>query len=337
MSDKSKAVPAVLNSKKVVDFFLQYAIYLVFVILVLVITIMEPAFMSLLNFRNILSMSATRVIIAMGVGGILITGGTDLSAGRQIGFAAVLSASMLQALDYSRRMYPDLPVLPLLIPIIITMLIGAVMGLLNGIVVAKIKVPPFIATLGMQVIVYGATSLYFDRPPYGAQPIGGLDPRFSTLGTGYVGLNSIYSVPYIVIIAAIVVIISWVLYNKTAFGKNIYAIGGNAEAAKVSGVGIVRNLLFVYLYAGVLYALAGTLEAARTGGATNNYGNAYELDAIAACVVGGLVYYLLAVLEVDILIVQVAVVCCIIIIRILAVRFKIGLPVLSHTEEITKN
>ncbi len=287
MSDKLNAVPTALTSKKVMDFFLQYAIYLVFVILVLVIAIMEPAFLSLQNFRNILSMSATRVIIAMGVGGILITGGTDLSAGRQVGLAAVLSASMLQALEYSRRMYPDLPILPLVIPILVAMLIGGVLGFCNGIVVAKIKVPPFIATLGMQVIVYGATSLYFDRPPYGAQPIGGLDSRFSTLGTGYIGLNNIYSIPYIVIIAAVVVIITWVLYNKTTFGKNIYAIGGNSEAAKVSGVSVVRNLLIVYLLAGVLYALAGTLEAARTGGATNNYGNAYELDAIAACVVGG--------------------------------------------------
>ena len=276
-----------LNSRKVADFILQYAIYLVFVILVLVITIMEPAFLSLENFRNILSISATRVIIAMGVGGILITGGTDLSAGRQVGLAAVLSASMLQAIDYTRRMYPNLPVLPILIPIIIAMIAGGCLGLFNGFVVAKVKVPPFIATLGMQVAVYGMTSLYFDRPPYGAQPIGGLDARFTTLGSGYIGLNNVYSIPYIVIIAAVIAIITWVLYNKTTFGKNIYAIGGNSEAAKVSGVSVVRNLLIVYCLAGVLYALAGTLEAARTGGATNNYGNGYELDAIAACVVGG--------------------------------------------------
>jgi methyl-galactoside transport system permease protein len=287
MSDKSNTVSTTLNSKKIVDFFLQYAIYLVFVVLVLVIAIMEPAFLSMENFRNILSMSATRIIIAIGVGGILITGGTDLSAGRQVGLAAVFSASLLQALDYSRRMYPDLPILPLFVPIIAAMIVGGGLGLLNGVIVAKIKVPPFIATLGMQVIVYGMTSLYFDRPPFGAQPIGGLDPRFSKLGTGYVGLDNIYSIPYIVIIAAVVVFVTWILYNKTTFGKNIYAIGGNAEAARVSGVSVIRNLLIVYILAGVLYALGGTLEAARTGGATNNYGNAYELDAIAACVVGG--------------------------------------------------
>ncbi|MDR1248873.1 MAG: beta-methylgalactoside transporter, partial [Treponema sp.] len=126
-----------------------------------------------------------------------------------------------------------------------------------------------------------------DRPPYGAQPIGGLDRRFSTLGSGYIGFDGLYSIPYIVIIAVVVTLITYVLFNKTTYGKNIYAIGGNAEAARVSGVNVERTLILVYLIAGVLFGLGGTLEAARTGGATNNYGNGYELDAIAACVVGG--------------------------------------------------
>lgn len=276
-----------LNAKGLADFALQYAIYLVFIILVIAITIKEPDFLSIANFRNILSMSATRVIIALGVGGILITGGTDLSAGRQVGLAAVFSASFLQALDYPRRMYPDLPVLPLLVPIIATMAVCTVLGLINGLIVSKLKVVPFITTLGTMVAVYGINSLYFDRPPYGAQPIGGLDKRFTTLGSGYIGVDPVYSIPYIVIIAAVITLVVWVLHNKTTFGKNLYAIGGNPEAAKVSGVNVVRNLLIVYAFAGAMYGLAGTLEAARTGGATNNYGNMYELDAIAACVVGG--------------------------------------------------
>lgn len=286
MSDKANNTMS-LNLKKTSNFIFQYAIYLVFIILVLIISIMEPSFLSFENFRNILSISATRIIIAMGVGGILLTGGTDLSAGRQVGLAAVLSSSLLQTSDYARRMYPDLPVLPLIVPILIAMIACGALGFLNGLIVSKLKVPPFIATLGMMVAVYGLNSLYFDRPPYGAQPIGGLDTRFTTLGSGYLGYNNIFSIPFIVIIAAVIALIWWVLYNKTTFGKNIYAIGGNAEAAKVSGVSVVRNLLIVYTLAGVMYGLAGTLEAARTGGATNNYGNGYELDAIAACVVGG--------------------------------------------------
>jgi methyl-galactoside transport system permease protein len=223
----------------------------------------------------------------MGMGAILITGGVDLSAGRQVGLAAVLSASMLQSLDYSRRMYPDLPILPLVLPLIAAMLACGIFGLLNGLIISRLQVPAFIATLGSMVAVYGTTSLYFDRPPYGAQPIGGLDRRFSALGTGYIGFDGVYSIPYIVIIAAVITLITYVLFNKTTYGKNIYAIGGNAEAARVSGVNVGRTLVIVYTVAGLLYGLGGSLEAARTGGSTNNYGNGYELDAIAACGVGG--------------------------------------------------
>jgi len=273
--------------KALKDFSLQYAIYLVFLALVVGISIKAPSFLSLQNFRNILSMSATRIIIAMGVGGILITGGTDLSAGRQVGLAAVVSASLLQFLPYPRRMYPTMPELPLWIPILIAIAACALLGLLNGVIIAYLRVPPFIATLGTMVATYGITSIYFDRPPYGAQPIGGLRKDLTALGSGYVGFDGTYSLPYIVLIALAVAAVVWILHNKTRFGKNIYAIGGNADAAKVSGVPVQKNLLAIYTIAGALYGLAGTLEAARTGGATNNYGNGYELDAIAACVVGG--------------------------------------------------
>jgi len=276
-----------INIRNIKAFGLQYAIYLVFVGLVLIITIREPSFLSINNFRNILAMSSTRIIFAMGMGAILITGGVDLSAGRSVGLAAVLSASLLQKMDYSRRMYPDMPLLPLIVPIIIAMTVCGLFGILSGFFITKLKVPAFIATLGTQVAVYGTCSIYFDRPPYGAQPIGGLDSRFLELGTGYVGFNGLYSIPYIVIIAAIVTFFTWILFNKTTYGKNIYAIGGNAEAARVSGVNVTRTLILVYTIAGILYGLGGSLEAARTGGATNNYGNGYELDAIAACVVGG--------------------------------------------------
>jgi methyl-galactoside transport system permease protein len=287
MSDTTEKISKTITLKAVKDFTVQYAIYFVFIILVLIITIREPSFLSLNNFRNILSMSATRIIIAMGMGAVLITGGVDLAAGRMVGLAAVLSASLLQAADYSRRMYPDLPILPLLAPILVAMIACGLFGVLNGLFISRLRVPAFIATLGTMVAVYGATSIYFDRPPYGAQPIGGLDRRFSVLGTGYIGFDGVYSIPYIVIIAAVVTVITYILFNKTTYGKNIYAIGGNAEAARVSGVNVGRTLVVVYTVAGLLYGLGGSLEAARTGGATNNYGNGYELDAIAACVVGG--------------------------------------------------
>lgn len=275
-----------LDTKKMKSFFSQNAIYLVLLALVIAIAFWDPRFLSITCLRDILIQSATRTIIALGISFILLTGGVDLSAGRVVGFAAVISTSMLQAPDYLRRFYPNLPHLPLWVPILIAILAGLLSGTMNGLIVSRLGVPPFIATLGTMVIVYGINSIYFDLPPNNSQPIGGLRADFNNLGTGAIGSGP-YSIPYIVIIALVMAIIVWIIFNKTRFGKNTYAIGGNINAARVSGINVERNLLMVYAIAGAFFALAGVLEGARTGGATNNYGNMYELDAIAACVVGG--------------------------------------------------
>lgn len=281
-----KKVKLTWQNKFIREWLANNVIYLVLIILLIIIIAIAPDFLTVNNFRNILTQASTRIIIALGVGGILITQGTDLSAGRIVGFAAVLSASLLQATDYAYRMYPDLMRLPVAVPILIAMVACAFIGLVNGLIVAILKVPPFIATLGMMIIVYGLNSIYFDRPPYGAQPIGGLDPNFSDFVLGRIG-SGLFEMPYLIIYAAIVTSIIWVLWNKTLLGKNMYAIGGNPEAATVSGVNVVKYLLIIYVIGGALYGFAGVLEAGRVGSATNNTGNMYELDAIAACVVGG--------------------------------------------------
>lgn len=274
------------DSKRLSTFLMSNTIYIILLTLLVVIIIISPDFVSMTNFRNILSQASTRVIIALGVGGILISQGTDLSAGRLVGLTAVVSASMMQAVDYAYRMYPALPKLPIIIPVLVCVGVGIVFGLINGLAVAVFKVPPFIATLGMMVIVYGITSIYFDRPPYGAQPIGGLDPDFMLYAQGYI-FQGDWAIPYLVIYAILVSAVMWVVWNKTRLGKNMYAIGGNTEAAVVSGVNVTSTLMVIYAIAGALYGFAGTLEAGRIGSATNNTGNMYELDAIAACVVGG--------------------------------------------------
>ncbi|AEI45488.1 galactose/methyl galactoside ABC transporter permease MglC [Paenibacillus mucilaginosus] len=276
-----------MNTKKLGGFLTQNAIYIVLILLVIGIAIKDPTFLSINILRDILLQNSTRAIIALGAAFILITGGTDLSSGRIVGLSAVLSASMLQASDYPRLFYPELGEIALFIPIVVGILAGLVVGLINGWVVAKLSVPPFIATLGTMVIVYGVNSLYFDMKPNESQPIAGLRKDFTNLGTGFIGPNGPYSIPYIVIIAILIAVIVWVVFNKTRLGKNMYAIGGNIQAATVSGINVARNLIYIYGAAGALYGLGGVLEAARTGGATNNYGNMYELDAIAACVVGG--------------------------------------------------
>lgn len=270
------------NSKKINNFLKQNAIYIVLLLLIVGIAVKDPRFISLNCLKDILLQSSTRIIIALGAGFVILTGGADLSAGRIVGLTAVVSASLVQAPDYPSKFYPALGQLPLILPIIIAIIAGMLSGLLNGIIISKLDVPPFIATLGTMVIVYGVTSIYFDLPPNNSQPIGGLRADFSKLGTG-----SFMGIPYVIIIALIITAIIYVVLNKTKFGKDLYAIGGNREAAVVSGINVRKRLLTLYILAGTLYAVAGILEAARTGGATNNYGNGYELDAVAACVVGG--------------------------------------------------
>lgn len=275
-----------MDLKKIFGFMSEHAIYFVLVVLVLIIACIDSRFLSIICLRDILIQSSTRAIIALGAFFAIVTGGADLSSGRMVGFAAVISASMLQAPDYLRLFYPNLPQLPLIIPILIAVVVCLFFGMVNGFIISKFSVPPFIATLGTMVIVYGINSIYFDLPPNSSQPIGGLRVDFTNLGSGAIG-TGIYSIPYIVLVAVAVTFFMWVLMNKTRFGKNTYAIGGNINAAKVSGINVGHTILTMYAIAGALYGLAGVLEAARTGGATNNYGNMYELDAIAACVVGG--------------------------------------------------
>ena len=259
-------------------------IYAVMLLLLAVIIIQEPSFVSLRNLSNILTQSSVRIIIALGVASLIVTQGTDLSAGRQVGLAAVISATLLQALDNVNRVFPEISPVPIPAVILLVCVIGALIGVINGLVIAYMKVTPFIATMGSMIIVYGINSLYYDY--VGASPVAGFAQQFSEFTQGFIRLGDL-RLSYITFYAVIAIIFTWVLWNKTVFGKNIFAIGGNPEAARVSGVNVPLTLLKVYALSGVFYAFAGLLEAGRIGSATNNLGFLYELDAIAACVVGG--------------------------------------------------
>ena len=273
-----------LQKNKSFDFLKQNAIYFVLLILLGIIIAQDPTFLNVRNFSNILTQSSVRLIIALGVAGLLITQGTDLSAGRQVGLAAVISATLLQSMENMNRVFPDLGEIPIPVVILTVCAVGAVIGLVNGLVIAYLNVTPFIATMGTMIIVYGFNSLYYDG--VGGSPIAGFSESFSNFAQGFFGLGS-FKLSYITIYAAICAFLVWVMWNKTRFGKNIFAIGGNPEAAKVSGVNVARNLVVIYMIAGMFYAFGGMLEAGRIGSATNNLGFMYELDAIAACVVGG--------------------------------------------------
>ena len=170
-----------------------------------------------------------------------------------------------------------------LVPLFLAMGVSAFFSMINGFVVSVFKVHPFLATLGASVALYGILSMYFSSGDPGPQPIGGFDPLWEEFIIG-----EIFGIPLLIIYAIIVIIVIWTVWNKTTFGKNMYAVGGNPEAAKISGVSVVKTTVMVYILAGMLYGLGGYLEVARIGSASNATGINYELDAIAACVVGGI-------------------------------------------------
>lgn len=268
--------------------FIQSGLYLVLFLMLVLIIAKEPSFLSIRNFKNILTQSSVRAIIALGVAGLIVTQGTDLSVGRQVGFSAVISATLLQATTNVNKVFPNLGEFPVIGAIIIVMIVGMVIGSINGIIVAKLNVHPFIATLGMMTIVYGINSLYYDY--VGASPISGFSKSYSSFAQGYIGTPR-FNMSYLIIYAAVATAIMWILWNKTKFGKNVFAVGGNPEAAKVSGVNVAWTLVKIYALSGMYYAFGGLLEAGRIGSATNNLGNMYEMDAIAACVIGGVSFY----------------------------------------------
>lgn len=265
--------------------FLDWSIYIVLLILVFVIIYIDPKFLSLKNVSAILSQASTRVILALGVSGIIVLGCTDLSLGRSVGMAAIFTASLLQDPSYGSRVFPDLPELPVVIPVLGAIVLCSVFSLIHGMFVAKLKVAPFIASLGMQLVIYGLMSIYFDVVNDSA-PIGVLNPKFSKMAQGAFEFGAV-RIPYLVCYAVIAIVVIWFIWNKTVLGRNMFAIGGNSEAANVSGINLIRNMLIIYVIAGIMYGIGGSLEVARTGSATNALGASYELDAIASCVVGG--------------------------------------------------
>lgn len=291
LTNKNEDAVVDMSSRALKMFLLNNGIKIALGFMVIIIMIIEPNFMKLKVLRDILAQASPRMIIALGICFTLLIAGTDLSACRMVGLAAVISASMMQNPDYANRFFPDLPQLPVIVPIVLAIIACMIFGLLNGFLVARFDMHPFIATLATQVIIYGTCSLYFDMPPNNSQPIGGIRSDFSAIGQTLllkdVLPSNIGGIPILIPIALLFIVVIWFVLNKTVFGKNVYAIGGNREAAVVSGINVPMTIVGIFVLASALYGVGGVLEAARTAGATNNYGVGYELDAIAACVVGG--------------------------------------------------
>jgi len=211
-------------------------------------------------------------IIAVGVTQVIITGGIDLSSGSVVGMTAMFSASLAQSSTWPRALYPSLTDLPFFIPVLLGIVIGLIAGIINGQLIARTKIPPFIATLGMMVSARGISKWYTK-----GQPVSGLSDQFNFIGTGI----------WPVIVFLVVALIFHIALRYTRYGKFTYAIGANVQAARVSGINVEAHLIKVYAIAGMLAGLAGVVTAARAQTAQAGMGVRYELDAIAAAGIGG--------------------------------------------------
>lgn len=211
-------------------------------------------------------------IIAVGVTQVIITGGVDLSSGSVVAVAAMVSASFAQEAGYARAVYPALTGLPVIWPILAGLAVGLICGLINGWLISYTAIPPFIATLGMMVSARGVAKWYTH-----GQPISMLTDSYAWIGSG---MNP-------VVIFLVVAAIFHVALRYTRYGKFTYAIGANRAAARVSGINVGRHLIIVYAIAGLLSGLAGMVTSARAITGQAGMGVMYELDAIAAAVIGG--------------------------------------------------
>ncbi len=269
------------------NFFIDNLLYILLVAAIVGIAIYDPRFLSLSSIINIISLSAANLPIALGIAGCIILTGTDLSAGRIVGVTACVAASFLQSSGYAGKMFPSLEPLPLIVVFLAVIAIGALVGFVNGFCTAKFNLHPFIVTLATQLITYGVLLMYLMQGTNNGQSISGLDAKYTDFITGSLFRIGNVSIPKYVLYAVIITVIMWFVWNKTAFGKNMFAVGSNAEAANVSGVNVMRTIILVFVLAGVMYGITGFIEAARIGSNSASTGLNYELDAIAACVIGG--------------------------------------------------
>ena len=265
------------KQQKVKDFLINNGVIIVMFILVIYTGLTSNNFFTGNNLMNILMNMSSRLVIALGIAGCVITAGCDLSAGRMIGFGACISGMLLQRLDYSGKFFPDMKPLNVVLVAIIAMLICAAFGTVTGIFIAYLNVPPFIATLAMMEIVYGIGLIVTN-----ATPLGGYVEAYTNVANKkFLGIN------YLIWIAIIVAAITWFIFNMTRHGKYMYAIGGNPQAAEVAGVPVKKTLILIYMKAAAMYGLAGFMLGAKAGGASVQTGYGYEMEAIAACTIGG--------------------------------------------------
>lgn len=251
---------------KFYDFYKKYGIYCVFAILFIYFSIFANNFLSLNNVINILRQVSMFGIVVVGVTLIMISGAADLSVGGQMAVVGMIAGTLM--INYN---------LPIWITVIISLAIGTLFGAINGIIAVKLNIFPMIVTLGTMLILQGAAFMVT-----GGYPIFGLPEGFSFLGQGYIG-----PIPVPVIFFIITVIIGSVILNKTYFGRYLYAMGGNPNAAHLAGIKVERMRVYVYMIGGFMTSIAALIMLSRSNSAQPSAGASYPFDSMTAACLGG--------------------------------------------------
>jgi ribose transport system permease protein len=245
----------------------EYGIYVAFGLLLVGLAVVSPVFATPSNLFNIALQSSINALLAFGMTFVILTAGIDLSVGSLLAISGALAGGLMVGGG-----------LPWPLAALVGLAAGTALGAINGIAITAFRIPPFIATLAMLSIGRGLTQLYT-----GGRPFTGLDPAFNQLGQGEIG-----PVPIPVMLMIVVVAAGWVVLRFTVFGRHVYAVGSNPEAARLAGVPVAAVLVAVYAISGLLAALGGLVITARLSSAQPTAGAGFELDAIAAVVVGGM-------------------------------------------------
>ncbi|MFM0092060.1 ABC transporter permease [Paraburkholderia sediminicola] len=249
------------------DIYRRYGIVAVLIVLCIVLSFANQYFLTLGNIADILRQTSINGILAVGMTYIVLTAGIDLSVGSTLALAGIISASLVTGPHPHGAAFG----------LAAGLAGGAAVGAINGLLVARLSIPPFVATLGMLSAARGLTYIYND-----GMPVTDLPDGYLTIGTG-----AIAGIPVPIIVFALVVALFWFVLRYTTYGRYVYAVGGNAKSAKTSGISTGKILFSVYVIGGLLAGLAGIILAARTTSALPQAGMSYELDAIAAVVIGG--------------------------------------------------
>ena len=228
-------------------------------------SMLNPNFLTAVNLINVFRQASINIVLAAGMTFVILTGGIDLSVGSILACTAVLS------LMSSIR--PEMHWATIVVPLAA----GLVMGALNGVLIAYVKLPPFIVTLGSMTALRGAAYLFAN----------GTTIINNDLNFAWIGNESLGPVPWLIVISFVIILLSWLVLTKTVLGVRIYAVGGNEQAARLTGIKVGGVLVFVYAISGLLSGIGGVMTSSRLYSASGLLGNGYELDAIAAVVLGG--------------------------------------------------